>query len=1230
MGVVYQNEWQLKIYLFCLWLAAASSAYAATSDKVRILADTNFDRLAGFELLEQYGPMRLYQTSEDALASLPTQARSQIRATPDLDKLFFDRYVFDTQRDALTIPAPYAATPTDRPSLVLVQFYGPIRQQWLEEIQNLGVQPIHYVRSNGYLLLADRQARQALTELANQADHVQFLDAFHPYFKLGDGLLEILRNPNVYPPDINLTIQMVRHGTREKTEREIELLNSEPRTFWQPLLKFQNTSGSFKVSDILNLARLPDVVWIGIKKAPTLLDEVQTQTLAGLLEANQTGPLSPGYLNFLLDRGFSPDPLDYAIVDVTDDGVGNGNVNSGDETLHFQGDSAFVSRLAYVQNCTNAADGGSVRGHGHINASIIAGYDDRVGTPYQDSDGYQYGLGVNPFGLVGGTRIFAPTLNITNCGGSYTELLKTVYRSGATISNHSWGCEGCASQYDDISQAFDVAARDADSEVSGNQGLTLVVSAGNSGPGPQTIATPANGKNVVTVGASENRRPTWTDGCGNAAANADNAMDLWESSGRGPAPGNRTKPEFVAPGTHIQGRASTHPDYTGNGICDDYHPPGQTIFGASTGTSHSAPAIAGMISLVDFWIRKTTPNQAYRPSAAMNKAYLLAHTDTYLTGDGANDSLPSNSQGFGMPSMSAAFDDTPKYMLDQTQILDQPGDYWTISGLIAETNKPVRLAMVYTDQAGLIGTSPQVNNLDLEVRVNGTRYFGNQFQGRWSSPGGTRDEANNYEAVFLPPGTQGLVEIRIQAATIPGDGVPGIGDATDQDFALVAYNFQPVPDFTLDASPYFQSICAGGQVSYDIQIGSSLGFSEPISFRFSQLPPGVTTSFNTSTVVPPGQVTLQIGNTYGLAEDRYAIVLVAESATRSKELELLLDVFTSNPPQPVLRIPEDGAVDVRYLTTFDWQLMPNTEYYELEIAQDAAFQDLTIQIQSREPRLKLPIALDPSTTYYWRLKGTNACGSSSFAPTRSFTTNSVPPVLLVDDDHNNPDQQFFYTQALDGMGVDYDIWEVSGAFREPNYLEIKHYAMIIWFSGDAFNNRAGPNPHDGEPALRTWLDAGGCLFLSSQDYYLDYGLTSLASDYLGVSEVINDATHNQLDGAAGSIFEGFGPITLSFPANNFSDALVPKSGAKVGFIGNDGIAAIHRKSSGSNTVFMATPLEAVAPLSERQAVINAFLNNCSGTCSGMPNLLQQVQEWPKTNSLLDLMVCLDAFVGLVR
>src|SRR5205823_1036957 len=66
---------------------------------------------------------------------------------------------------------------------------------------------------------------------------------------------------------------------------------------------------------------------------------------------------------------------------------------------------------------------------------------------------------------------------------------------------------------------------------------------------------------------------------------------------------------------------------------------------------------------------------------------------------------------------------------------------------------------------------------------------------------------NNVESVFLAPGATGAFTVTVTAANINSDGVPGVGTATDQDFALVIYN-TPV-DCNTNGTPDNQDIANG-------------------------------------------------------------------------------------------------------------------------------------------------------------------------------------------------------------------------------------------------------------------------------------------------------------------------------------------------------------------------------------------------------------------------------------
>jgi hypothetical protein len=166
----------------------------------------------------------------------------------------------------------------------------------------------------------------------------------------------------------------------------------------------------------------------------------------------------------------------------------------------------------------------------------------------------------------------------------------------------------------------------------------------------------------------------------------------------------------------------------------------------------------------------------------------LMSSARYMTGLGANDTLWSNSQGMGLVDLGRAFDVAPRVLVDETQVLGTTGQTYVVTGTVASGTSPFRVGLVWTDVPGPITGNAYVNNLDLQINVNGTIYKGNVFSGASSVTGGAADVRNNAEFVFLPAGTTGSFTVTVTATNIAGDGVPGNADTTDQDFALVIYN----------------------------------------------------------------------------------------------------------------------------------------------------------------------------------------------------------------------------------------------------------------------------------------------------------------------------------------------------------------------------------------------------------------------------------------------------------
>jgi hypothetical protein len=445
----------------------------------------------------------------------------------------------------------------------------------------------------------------------------------------------------------------------------------------------------------------------------------------------------------------------------------------------------------------------------------------------------------------------------------------------------------------------------------------------------------------------------------------------------------------IAPGTHIQGTASTAAGYNGAGVCDQYRPGSQTIFAASSGTSHSAPAVAGVASL--YYRRLQTTYGISAPSPAVIKAYMIAHP-TYLTGVGAGGNLPSNSQGYGMPAMKTAFDATPRSLLDQTSLFGNTGETWTWNGAVADPSKPLRIVMVYTDAAGAIGVSPQVNNLNLGAQVNATTYLGNRFSGQWSATGGTADNANNYEAVFLQAGASGSLQITVTAANIAGNGVPNNADPTDQDFALVCYNCAQNPDFTLAATPSSQDVCAPSDAVYTVNVGSILGFVNPVTLGATGHPAGTTATLVPNPVTPPNSSTVTIGNTAAGTPGSYTVAIGGTAAGGTPKLANVgLNLYSDMPAAPALTAPANGATNVAATPTFTWSAVSQAGSYSIQVATDAGFANIVASASGlANPTWTSSVALNTSTRHYWRVWAVNACGTGAYSARWSFTTVAAP------------------------------------------------------------------------------------------------------------------------------------------------------------------------------------------------------------------------------------------------
>jgi subtilisin-like proprotein convertase family protein len=693
--------------------------------------------------------------------------------------------------------ASKAADPA-KEELVLVQFVGPVKDAWLERLHDTGGRVVGYAAQNAYVVHARGRAVQSVADLVGTDSSVRAAVSVEARDKFAGR-----------PPAGPLAVQSVAgEPGRDARERARSL---------GPSLQGDSQVGgvttqflTLERDEVAELANDPAVLSVEAWAPPEPLDERASQIAAANLLSGV--PAQPGYLGWLESVGFSTSTFNFTI-DVTDEGFDNGSSTDPDHADFYEsGVKPGPDRVRYARDYTDDPNAQDCGGHGTNVASIAVGFNDRPEPAYNDSDGYNHGLGVAPQARVGMSKIFECDGDFELNGDSFTDLASDAYIDGARISNNSWGFASNPSSlgsYTAASREYDALVRDARPEVSGNQQMVQVFAAGNNGEavspgdfneGYATISPPATAKNVIAVGASESVRSIgMTDGCGVPDSGADHANDIIDFSSRGPTDDQRLKPDLVAPGTHVLGARPTHGGYSGSGACLGQAVfPSATLYNLVSGTSQATPVVAGAAALIRDWYRREHGGGTAVPSPAMTKA-LLVNTAADVAGgnDGKGSTVPappSMDAGWGRVNPAGVFGGPSREFVDQTELLDSSGESFVRSYEVPASGQPVRITLAWTDALPTPGAGDAfVNDLDLEVSAGGRRYLGNVVSGGLSIPGGTPDARNNVESVILREGAAAKFAVKVRGTTVAGDGVPGSGDLNDQDFALVVSNANEVP-----------------------------------------------------------------------------------------------------------------------------------------------------------------------------------------------------------------------------------------------------------------------------------------------------------------------------------------------------------------------------------------------------------------------------------------------------
>ncbi len=625
-----------------------------------------------------------------------------------------------------------AAFPGDGLGYYLVQFSGPITAANVNALKAAGAEVFDYIPEFAFIVKMNAAAQTKVAALSG----VRWVGLYQPAYRLASDLLPYAQaaQPGRQSPGahssanltsdaapLTLAVSVFRGESLAAAAAEVEALGGvvldQSETAWQGKLKVTLPSTA-----LADLAAFPGVRWIEAApqwelhndKADNVMGVREVWSTHGLYGAGQT-------------------------VAVCDTGLDQGSTSPGSLHDDFENGSG-VSRVTALLD--RVGDGAEDRnsGHGsHVAGSVLGNGDLSGATPGTHTYPEDARVGMAPEANLVFQAVENDAGELVGIPNDLNELFSQAASNGANLHTDSWGA--------DVGGAYTSDSEAVDQYMWDHKNFAILFSAANAGVDADangvvdlySLGSPATAKNCITVGASENDRPsistTWGQGWPddftvdpiNSDPMANNTAGLAAFSSRGPTLDGRYKPDIVAPGSFIASVRSSLATETGWGVID-------ANYMYMGGTSMATPLTAGAMALIRQFY---TDNEGVAtPSAALLKATLInGATDInpgqYGTG-GTREiptTRPTNVAGWGRVNIeNSIFPSGSRVMTytDNTAGLST-GQTRSYNYYVGSSAEPLRVTLAWTDYPGSPASSGAlVNDLDLKVvGPTGTTYYPN-------------------------------------------------------------------------------------------------------------------------------------------------------------------------------------------------------------------------------------------------------------------------------------------------------------------------------------------------------------------------------------------------------------------------------------------------------------------------------------------------------------------------
>ena len=670
----------------------------------------------------------------------------------------------------------------------LVQFIGPIKEEWLKQVEKAGGRPREPL--NGFVYIV--RARKAAASKILALPCVRWVKHFDHIDRIAESVTRSLaQGPSGGPEQLPrrkvmkdvLTVAFfgpteARAAAKAIPDFGLELLASDIKA----ALLTVRTRGTVKqqAAQLTAISALHGVRRIRERTLRRTSNDVSAGIMRTAASVGSAG------------LGLSGDG---EIIGICDTGFDTGRA----ATIHadFQGRVAAVKSYpigpildTYITN-PRANDGPSDvdSGHGTHVAGSVLGNGTAAGTlpgapairglAHKAQLVFQAVEQETKWKSIADERKFG-RFGLWGLPDDLKSLFQFAYDKGVRIHSNSWG-GGDAGAYDN-------QCRQVDQFVWDHKDLCLLFAAGNDGSdtdgdgkiNPGSVSSPGTSKNCITVGACENNRADfnsqtygrwWPQDFPAAPVKADpmanNPDQIVAFSSRGPTLDGRCKPDVVAPGTFVLSTRSTQ--LASNNFAWAAFPASSKYFHMG-GTSMATPLTAGAVGLVREFLRKKKGIAS--PTAALLKATLVAGA-TRLSGQApTTGSVCDNNQGFGRVNLDAVLSPVAPVRAKFTEVTPglATGASWSQTIKVTASGSGLRIVLAYSDFPG----SNLVNNLNLIVTSpTGKRFVGNQR----TSGAAALDTRNNVEVVQENAAAAGDWNVRVVGSSIPKG---------PQDFAIVA------------------------------------------------------------------------------------------------------------------------------------------------------------------------------------------------------------------------------------------------------------------------------------------------------------------------------------------------------------------------------------------------------------------------------------------------------------